>query len=66
MTNGIRRYHTRLRINEKIAVVSYVGTTWYAYDRREQAMLMNNRFQFFVHPSYRNLEMNINVNAKTR
>ena len=66
MHNSQRRYHTRLRVNEKVQIVSYVGTTWYAYGRDEQAVLFNDRFQFFVHPSYRNRKININLQAKNK
>lgn len=47
-----RRYFLRLRLNEKNLVKTYVGTTWLAYDRQQNPLLLNGRFNFLVHPKH--------------
>lgn len=62
MTRGHQRsYFTRLRVNEKTYVDSFMGTTWLAYDENDKAMLLNEKYNFLVLPKYENIEERIDV-----
>ena len=47
-----RVYFLRLRPNKKNHIDSWMGTTWLAYDENQQPMLLNNKYNFLVHPDY--------------